>query len=131
MKRIYVIEDLCNGCRLCQTFCSSLKDGVFSEEARIKVIKIPGEERDIPIVDCNGRCLNPVFGDKTPTCVAVCPTGALIWEEQPQAIEKRLQWESARKTHSLFKIVAPWKWPFPWSQVDSDNENIEEKVGKR
>jgi len=61
MKKIYVIEDLCNGCRLCETFCSSLKDGVFSEEGgRINVVKIPGEEKDIPIVNCNSKCIRPM-----------------------------------------------------------------------
>jgi Fe-S-cluster-containing dehydrogenase component len=120
MKRIYVIEDLCNGCLNCQTFCSSLKDGVFNYGAakvRIKVLKIPGEERDIPIVDCNGKCLRPLFEDGWPTCVSICPTGALIYCEQDEAVSKRLELELARKNHKLFKILAPWKWPFPWKKA--------------
>ena len=62
MKRIYVIESLCNGCRLCETFCSSLDSGVFGSAPtdrpwppRIRVLKVPGEEQDIPLVDCSGR----------------------------------------------------------------------------
>jgi Fe-S-cluster-containing dehydrogenase component len=114
MKRIYVIEDLCNGCRLCQTFCSSLKQGVFSEQARIWILKPPGEERDIPILDCIGACIRPIAEDGTPTCVSVCPTGALYYAEAQQAVELRLTWETARRLQPLFKVIAPWKWPFPW-----------------
>jgi Fe-S-cluster-containing dehydrogenase component len=116
MKRIYVIEDLCNGCRLCQTFCSSLAEGVFSEHGRVRVIKIPGEERDIPLVDCEGACLRPLYDDHTPTCVSVCPTGALYYASQDEAAGMRLAWEQARQAHGLFKVVAPWKWPLPWSE---------------
>ena len=120
MKRIYVIESLCNGCRLCESFCSSLADGVFyavdpdpQARSRIKVIKVPGEEQDIPMVDCKGRCVRPIYDDGLPTCVALCPTGALIFEERDAAVAKRLELEAARRAHSLFKVVAPWKWPFP------------------
>jgi Fe-S-cluster-containing dehydrogenase component len=120
MKRIFVIEDLCNGCRLCQTFCSSLEEGVFSENGRIRVIKTPGEDRDIPIVDCSGVCIRPINEDNIPTCVTVCPTGALIFADQQEAIAKRLQWEQAKKNHSLFKIVAPWRWSLPWKQDEQD-----------
>jgi Fe-S-cluster-containing dehydrogenase component len=115
MKRIYVFESLCNGCRLCETFCSSLADGVFGAAgSRIKVIKVPGEEQDIPLVDCDGRCVRPIGEDGGPTCVALCPTGALIYAERDEAAAKRLELEAARQAHSLFKVVAPWKWPLPW-----------------
>jgi Fe-S-cluster-containing dehydrogenase component len=117
MKRIYAVEDLCNGCRLCETFCSSLKDGVFSEEAsRIRVLKVPGEEKDIPLVDCNGKCVRPIDDDGGPTCVSLCPTGALYYAELEDAARIRLQYEAAREEHSLFKVIAPWRWPFPWKR---------------
>jgi Fe-S-cluster-containing dehydrogenase component len=125
VKRIYVIEDLCNGCRTCQTFCSSLGNGVFNygaEKVRIKVLKIPGEERDIPIVNCNGKCVRSLFDEGQPTCVSICPTGALIYCEQDEAVSKRLDLESARKSHSVFKVVAPWKWPFPWKKVENKKD---------
>jgi len=115
MKRIYVIEDLCNGCRLCQSMCSSLPNGVFSDYARIKVLKVPGEERDIPIVNCDGRCVRCINDDGIPTCVSLCPTGALIYATQSEAIELRLKYEAARKVYSIFKIIAPWKWPLPYN----------------
>jgi len=121
MKRIYVIEELCNGCRLCETFCSSLGNGVFDiKRSRIKVIKVPGEEKDIPMVDCDGRCVRSLYDDGGPTCVTVCPTGALIYEEQDDAVAKRLELEAAREEHSLFKVIAPWKWPFPWRGLGAD-----------
>jgi Fe-S-cluster-containing hydrogenase component 2 len=123
MKRIYVVEELCNGCRLCETFCSSLGNGVFDiQQSRIKVIKVPGEEKDVPMVDCNGRCVRSLYDDSGPTCVAVCPTGALIYEERDDAVAKRLELEAAREQHSLFKVIAPWKWPFPWRRLGADRE---------
>jgi Fe-S-cluster-containing dehydrogenase component len=121
MKRIYVIEDLCNGCRLCETFCSSLANGVFDvEQSRIKVIKTPGEEKDIPIVSCDGHCVRPLYKDGRPTCVTVCPTGALIHEDRDDAVAKRLELEAAREAHSLFKVIAPWKWPLPWRRPGAE-----------
>jgi Fe-S-cluster-containing dehydrogenase component len=78
------------------------------------VLKLFGEECDIPIVDCDGRCVRPIYGDEEPTCVSLCPTGALIYEEKEGAISKRLSYEVSKKEHSLFKVIAPWKWPFPW-----------------
>jgi Fe-S-cluster-containing dehydrogenase component len=121
MKRLHVIEELCNGCRLCQSFCSSLAAGVFSEAARIQVLKTPGEEHDIPLIDCNGRCLRSLDEAGTPACVAVCPTGAIIYADLAEAAERRLQWEQACQEHSLFKVVAPWKWPFPWNARPASN----------
>lgn len=119
MKRIYVIEDLCNGCRLCETFCSSLENGIFAVgQSRIRVLKLPGEETDIPLVDCSGRCIRPIYDDGQPTCVALCPTGALIYGERDQAAARRLELQAARQSHSLFKVIAPWKWPLPWNSTE-------------
>jgi len=121
MKRLYVIESLCNGCRLCETFCSSLATGVFSgQSGRIRVIKVPGEEKDIPMVHCDGRCVRSIYDDGRPTCVGLCPTGALFYAEQDRAYQVRLDYEKARQEQSLFKVVAPWKWPFPWRRSGSE-----------
>jgi Fe-S-cluster-containing dehydrogenase component len=117
VKRIFVIEDLCKGCRLCETFCSSLADGVFgADTSRIKVIKLPGGDCDIPIIDCDGLCIRPIYGNGQPTCVSLCPTGALMYESKEDAVFKRLYYESSRKAHRLFRVIAPWKWPFPWKR---------------
>jgi Fe-S-cluster-containing dehydrogenase component len=115
MKRIYVIEDLCNGCRLCQSMCSSLASGIFSDHSRINILKVPGEERDIPIVHCDGDCVRYINEDSIPTCVSLCPTGAIFYATQHEAAELRMQYEQARKVYSLFKVIAPWKWPLPYN----------------
>lgn len=121
MKRIYVIEDLCNGCRLCETFCSSLANGVFAARpSRIRVARVAGEEKDVPLVNCDGRCVRPWDGIGSPTCVAVCPTGALIYEELDGAVAKRQGLEAARREHSLFKVIAPWRWPLPWRRPGAE-----------
>ena len=113
MKRIFVIDELCNGCRLCQTFCSSLEAGVFSEAARLRVLKVAGEEQDLPQVDCGGMCLRADRAGE-PLCVEICPTGALFYADPAEAGEQRQAWEAARQAQSLFKVIAPWKWPYPW-----------------
>jgi Fe-S-cluster-containing dehydrogenase component len=130
MRRIYVIEDLCNGCRLCQTFCSSLQEGIFSENGRVKVVKVPGEEHDIPIVDCNGCCLHSIYENGIPTCVSVCPTGALIYAEPEEAATLRIKLEQARRLHSLFKVIAPWRWPFPWSKGEPEDLTASKGVSR-
>jgi|GEM_PF-782492 len=119
MKKIHVIEDLCNGCRLCQTFCSSLKNGVFNPDdpqTGIRILKMPGEEQDIPLVQCSGACVRSIGEDDQPTCVTLCPTGALVYGNLDFARARRLELAAARKTHGLFKVVAPWKWPFAWAK---------------
>jgi Fe-S-cluster-containing dehydrogenase component len=127
MKRIYTIEGLCNGCRLCQSMCSSLANGVFSENSRIQIVKVPGEELDIPIVDCDGRCVRCINNDGLPTCVSLCPTGALIYASQSEAAELRLQYEAARKVYSVFNVIAPWKWPFPYNMPKQKSAQSEGK----
>jgi len=39
---------------------------------------------------------------------------ALIYEEREEAISKRTMYEISKREHRLFKVIAPWKWPFPW-----------------
>jgi Fe-S-cluster-containing dehydrogenase component len=127
MKRIYVIEDLCNGCRLCQTFCSSLKTGVFNPDdpqAGIRVLKMPGEEQDIPLVLCSGTCKRSIGGDEEPTCVTLCPTGALIYGNLEFVRSRRMELAAAQETHGLFKVLAPWKWPFPWAKPQKDTGKV-------
>lgn len=100
---------------------------MFGEHGRVRVLKVPGEERDIPIVDCDGVCLRPIYDECTPTCVSVCPTGALIFADQEEAIDKRLAWEKARQAHGLFKLIAPWKWPFGWNERVAKSESVWEQ----
>jgi hypothetical protein len=56
----------------------------------------------------------------------LCPTGALIYENREDAVSKRLLYETSKREHGIFKVIAPWKWPFPWKKrgdvkVLSDN----------
>ena len=96
MKRIYVVEELCNGCRLCESFCGSLSKGIFSPQSgRIRVLKVPGGEKSVPMVHCDGRCVRPIYEDGSPTCVRVCPTGALIFAEHERAVQVRQEYEAA------------------------------------
>lgn len=66
------------------------------------------------MVHCDGRCVRSIYPDGRPTCVGLCPTGALFYAEQERAVEVRLSYEAACAEHSLFRVLAPWKWPFPW-----------------
>jgi Fe-S-cluster-containing dehydrogenase component len=116
MKVLYAITELCNGCRLCETVCSSLSEKPFGsfqpEKARIQIFKSEEDGEDIPVIACNGDCPAPE-GD-VPLCVALCPTGALLYEDLGGLIAKRWELERDRKKQPLFKLLAPWKWPFPW-----------------
>jgi hypothetical protein len=105
MKRIFVIEELCNGCRLCQTFCSSLEAGVFSEAARLRVVKVAGEERDIPQVEWEYACgrTNLWFH------VLKFARWALFYADSASA-EQRRRGDSGRR--EFIQGDRPWKWPF-------------------
>ncbi len=76
--RIIVEEDLCTGCRACETVCSFTHSENFNgEEARIQIEKIEEEGRDIPHI-CR-QCGNA-------PCVKVCPAGALSRDPETNAV---------------------------------------------
>jgi anaerobic carbon-monoxide dehydrogenase iron sulfur subunit len=76
--RIIVNEELCTGCRACETICSFVHNGSFNgEKARIKIEKLEGEGIDRPHV-CR-QC-----GDAP--CVKECPTRALSRDPISRAI---------------------------------------------
>ena len=78
MKRIWVREDLCSGCRACEVACVAWHDGCFgTATARIRVTKIEPQGVDHPHV-CRlcGRA----------PCIAACPTGALYKDEVTGAV---------------------------------------------
>ncbi len=35
-------------------------------------------------------------------------------KKKEEAISKRTMYEVSKREHRLFKVIAPWKWPFPW-----------------
>jgi Fe-S-cluster-containing dehydrogenase component len=118
MKRIFVIEDLCKGCKLCQMACSFINFNEFNPtKARIAIVK--DSDQYIPIIDCNGSgCRAKRKGD-LPKCVEVCNTGALIFCELEEAAKKRRELLRKRSKQPIFKVIAPWKWPYPWKPLKS------------
>ncbi len=112
-KRIYVFEELCNGCRLCELMCSFINEKEFNpRKSRIRIAKIEGEGIDIPIVDCSvDDC--PKKENGIPECVRICPTGALTYITADEAFKRKLELVKKRNVQPMFKVIAPWKWPFP------------------
>jgi hypothetical protein len=46
----------------------------------------------------------------------MCPTGALIYATLDEVVEKRRELNEKRTLQPIFKVIAPWKWPFPWRE---------------
>ena len=111
-KILYVIPDLCSGCRNCEVWCSFLHNKKFAfSKGQIKIQKVG--EFDVPIISCYGKCVLD-----NPFCVEVCPTGALIYETQSKISEKIIELYKNRAKHPIFKLIAPWKWPYPWRNIE-------------
>ena len=114
-KRIFVFEELCNGCRLCEMACSFVHHQEFNpHKSLIRVAKVEAEGIDTPLVDCNVECLEGQ--DKEPECVRLCSPGALIYSSLEEADQKRQELVQKRKKQPIFKVIAPWKWPYPWRE---------------
>lgn len=122
-KRIYVFEELCNGCRLCELHCSFVNTGEFNPlKSLIRIAKVESEGIDTPIVDCDGISCPCKEGD-APECVRICPTGALIFATASEAFDKRQELVLKRSVQPIFKVIAPWKWPFPsWREWPFENK---------
>ena len=109
-KSIHAIEELCNGCRSCELACSFAHYREFNpKKSLIKIAKIYSQGLDIPLVNCNIECKSD-----PPKCVDICPTGALIFANQKETEGMRRELAKARKIQPVFKMIAPWKYPFPW-----------------
>ena len=68
-KMILVDYTKCTGCRLCETVCSVLNNGVCNpERARIKIVRWEWEGLQVPTL-----CMQC----DEPACVGVCPVKAL------------------------------------------------------
>ena len=117
-KKIFVFHEICSGCRNCEMWCSFANSkGFHVAKARIRVDKDPKGELDIPIVDCSGQCPHPYNEEGLPLCVEMCPTGTLVYTETNDASEKRTELYAKREAQPLFKLVAPWKWPYSWKEI--------------
>ena len=118
-KRILVVaNELCSGCRNCEMWCSFGKgeknefNPVLSD---IKIVKDAEGIVNIPMVACDGRGCPPNEKGE-PICVEMCPTGTLIYTDQEDLYKKRLELEEKRRVQPLFRLIAPWKYPYPWRE---------------
>ena len=122
-KRIFVVaNELCSGCRSCEMWCSYLrsqKKGFGPSHSNIKIIKDDRRAMNIPTVDCNGKkCTLNDEGD--PICVEMCPTGCLIYTDIDDLYKKRLELERKRQDQPVFKLIVPWKYPYPWKKLSRE-----------
>jgi len=117
-KRVYVIDELCNGCRACEIWCafSRREEDEFNPTySRIKIVTDADGAADIPLTDCTGETCQ-YMDDGQPLCVQMCPTGSLVYTDLEDFYKKRKELLSAREKQPLFKLIAPWKWPYPWRE---------------
>ena len=112
-KRIFAFEELCNGCRLCELQCSFVNTKEYNPlQSLIRIASVTGTGIDAPIIDCDGsNC--PLKEEGVPECVRICPTGALIYTSALEALAKKQELVLKRSVQPIFKVIAPWKWPFP------------------
>ena len=114
-KRIFVFDDVCNGCANCQMWCAFANKGEFNRNySRIKLVRDAVQGlNNMPIVNCTGE--NCIVNEKGETlCIEMCPTGALVYTDAEDAYNKRIELQKAREAQPMFRLIAPWKWPFPW-----------------
>ena len=123
-KRLYVFEEICTGCQNCEMWCAFAQKKEFNRAySKIKVAKDLDGAFDMPIVDCIGSEECPSVNEKgEPLCVEMCPTGCLVYTHAQDAYEKRTELHRSRAVQPLFKLVAPWKWPFPWREWNKGGE---------
>jgi Fe-S-cluster-containing dehydrogenase component len=123
-KRVFVVsDDLCSGCRNCEMWCSfwrSNKKGFGSTYTKIKIIKDDQGVLNRPTVDCNGMNCNQ--DGKEPICVEMCPTGCLIFTDAGDLTKKRFELQQKRNDQPVFKLIAPWKYPYPWRKLIRENK---------
>lgn len=76
-KAVIVDHAKCNGCRICELFCSRKHEGkVLPRASRIRILPyFPGIEVALVCYQC----------DKPP-CVKICPNGAIVRDEKTKAI---------------------------------------------
>lgn len=127
-KKIHAIEDLCTGCRLCQLVCSLENTNEFNpKKANINVAHIDEQGIYIPVVDCDSYDCSCKSENGVPKCVQVCAPGALIYSTIDEAAEMKKDLVRKRAVQPLFKVFAPWKWPFPWKEWPFEKDENNEK----
>jgi Fe-S-cluster-containing dehydrogenase component len=123
-KGIYVFEDICSGCANCQMWCAFANKGEFNRRySRIQLTRDVADGRfNIPMVNCTGKDCTTRNEKGEPLCVEMCPTGALVYTDADDAYKKRIELQQSREVQPLFKLIAPWKWPFPWREWPNEGE---------
>jgi Fe-S-cluster-containing dehydrogenase component len=110
-KRLFAFEEICSGCESCVYWCAFSRTKTFNRaESLIKIARDLDGAYHMPVLDCV-ECKK---GLDTPICVEMCPTGALIYAEPEDAFKMRVELHQARSKQPLFKLIAPWKFPYPW-----------------
>lgn len=121
-KRVFVVsDDLCSGCRNCEMWCSFLrsnKKGFGPAHSNIRIVKDDRGLLNRPLVDCSGRACSA--GGEEPICVEMCPTGCLIYCNSEELHKKKLDLNERRKDQPVFKLIAPWKYPYPWRRLERE-----------
>ena len=115
---LFVFPEICSGCRNCEIWCSFIhreRNEFNPTYSRIKLVKESEGVFDIPMTDCTGQeC--PRNERREPICVEMCPTGAIIYTDLEDAYRKRMDLLEKSKVQPVFKLIAPWKYPFPWKE---------------
>lgn len=111
MGKLIFNPELCTGCRACELACSFFCDGIFSpSKARIRVVRIDEEGIDVPVgcehcdsAVCMLVCpVKAIAEDKSTgaiilnsdvcigckQCLAVCPFGAIHYDEEKKLFYK-------------------------------------------
>jgi Fe-S-cluster-containing dehydrogenase component len=118
-SKVFVVSnDLCSGCRNCEIWCgfiASKRRGFAPDAGHIRLHSDPEGKLNIPEVDCPGVCERNQGGE--PICVEMCPTGCLIFTNREDFERKRILWEKARQAQPVFKLIVPWKYPYPWREL--------------
>jgi len=122
-KKVFVIDNfLCTGCRNCEMWCSIAKgnrDEFKPSLATITVSRDPEGKVNIPTVDCDASGCALREGDGLPICVEMCPTGAIIFCDLKELKSRRAEYLELKKEQPLFRLIAPWKYPYPYRRWSS------------
>jgi len=125
-KEIHVIPELCNGCRLCEMRCSFIQGNEFDPLlSNISIERNNYEGVDVPHINCD---FTDCSCDK-PECVEVCPTGSIFYCTESKARERKQELKEKQRLQPIFKVIAPWKWPYQswkkWPYMDKRGESSE------
>jgi Fe-S-cluster-containing dehydrogenase component len=117
--KVYVVSnDLCSGCRNCEIWCGFITGesrGFAPGAGYIRLYSDSEGKLNIPEIDCPKVCDRNRAGE--PICVEMCPTGCLILTTRQDLESKRALWENARQLQPVFKLIVPWKYPYPWREL--------------